>query len=66
MDGFPVTVTEALCLGASLALSGAFYYLYNKRWAIIHKLDVSIRYHERLYTHLQIKSYPLDYYLVIY
>lgn len=42
MDGFPVTLSEAASFGASLALSCAFYYLYNKSWAIIHKLDVSI------------------------
>lgn len=42
MDGFPVTFSEAVCLGTSLALAGAFYYLYNKSWAIIHKLNVSM------------------------
>lgn len=42
MDGFSVTVTEAVCFGASLAFSGAFYYLYKKRWSIIAKLDVSL------------------------
>ncbi|XP_035526473.1 mitochondrial ubiquitin ligase activator of nfkb 1-A [Morone saxatilis] len=39
MDGFPVKVTEAVCLGASLTLSGLFYYLYKKTRTTVHKLD---------------------------
>lgn len=41
MDGFNVSVTEAVCLGASLALSGICYYLYKKSQATVDKLDVS-------------------------
>jgi len=41
MDGFPVKVTEAACLGASLALSGICYYLYRKSRTTLDKLDVS-------------------------
>ncbi|XP_070775575.1 mitochondrial ubiquitin ligase activator of nfkb 1-A [Enoplosus armatus] len=39
MDGFPVRVTEAVCLGTSLALSGIFYYLYKKSRTTLDKLD---------------------------
>lgn len=42
MDGFPVTLTEAVCLGASLAFSGLFYYLYKKNKTTIKKLEVCI------------------------
>ncbi|KAM6920077.1 mitochondrial ubiquitin ligase activator of nfkb 1-A isoform 1-T2 [Lycodopsis pacificus] len=39
MDGFPMEVTEAVCLGASLALSGICYYLYRKSRTTLDKLD---------------------------
>ncbi|KAL7387265.1 hypothetical protein ABVT39_021040 [Epinephelus coioides] len=39
MDGLPVTMTEAVCLGASLALSGVCYYLYRKSRTTLDKLD---------------------------
>ncbi|XP_027141282.1 mitochondrial ubiquitin ligase activator of nfkb 1-A isoform X1 [Larimichthys crocea] len=39
MDGFPVKVTEAVCLGASLAISGICYYLYKKSRTTLDKLD---------------------------
>ncbi|XP_068424805.1 mitochondrial ubiquitin ligase activator of nfkb 1-A [Clinocottus analis] len=39
MDGFPVKITEAACLGASLALSGVCYYLYRKSRRTLDKLD---------------------------
>lgn len=39
MDGFPLRVTEAVCLGASLALSGVCYYLYKKGRTTLDKLD---------------------------
>lgn len=41
MDGFPVRITEAVCLGTSLALSGICYYLYRKSRSTVDKLDVS-------------------------
>lgn len=44
MDGFPVTLTEAVCLGASLAFSGLFYYLYKKNKTTVKKLEVCIFY----------------------
>lgn len=40
MDGFPVNITEAVCLGASLALSGICYYFYRKSRTTLDKLDV--------------------------
>ncbi|XP_023261173.1 mitochondrial ubiquitin ligase activator of nfkb 1-A-like [Seriola lalandi dorsalis] len=39
MDGFSVTITEAVCLGASLAFSGICYYLYRKSRTTADKLD---------------------------
>lgn len=39
MDGYSVTITEAVCLGASLALSGICYYLYKKSRTTLDKLD---------------------------
>ncbi|XP_039999911.1 mitochondrial ubiquitin ligase activator of nfkb 1-A [Xiphias gladius] len=39
MDGFPVRITEAVCLGTSLALSGICYYLYRKSRSTVDKLD---------------------------
>ncbi|XP_072219148.1 mitochondrial ubiquitin ligase activator of nfkb 1-A [Leuresthes tenuis] len=39
MDGFTVTFTEAVCLGASFALSGIFYYLHKKSRTTVDKLD---------------------------
>uniref|UniRef100_UPI0037E89C04 mitochondrial ubiquitin ligase activator of nfkb 1-A n=1 Tax=Semicossyphus pulcher TaxID=241346 RepID=UPI0037E89C04 len=39
MDGFPFKITEAMCLGASLGLSGIFYYLYKKSRTTLDKLD---------------------------
>ncbi|XP_069013315.1 mitochondrial ubiquitin ligase activator of nfkb 1-A isoform X1 [Embiotoca jacksoni] len=39
MDGFSVTITEAMCLGTSLALSGICYYLYRKSQTTVDKLD---------------------------
>ncbi|XP_059201104.1 mitochondrial ubiquitin ligase activator of nfkb 1-A isoform X2 [Centropristis striata] len=39
MDGFPVKITEAVCLGASLALSGICFYLYRKSRKTLDKLD---------------------------
>ncbi|XP_029380483.1 mitochondrial ubiquitin ligase activator of nfkb 1-A [Echeneis naucrates] len=39
MEGFSVTVTEAVCLGASLALSGICYYFYRKSRTTVNKLD---------------------------
>lgn len=44
MDGFPVKITEAVCLGASLALSSICYYLYRKSRTTLDKLDVSCGY----------------------
>lgn len=41
MEGFSVTVTEAVCLGASLTLSGICFYLYRKSRTAADKLDVS-------------------------
>lgn len=39
MDGLSVTMTEAVCLGASLTLSGVCYYLYRKSRTTLDKLD---------------------------
>ncbi|KAM6918182.1 mitochondrial ubiquitin ligase activator of nfkb 1-A [Xenentodon cancila] len=39
MEGFSVTVTEAVCLGASLAFSGIFFYLHRKSKTTVNKLD---------------------------
>lgn len=39
MDGFPVKITEAVCLGASLAFSGICYYLYRKSRTTLDELD---------------------------
>lgn len=39
MEGFSVGVPEAVCLGASLALSGICYYLYRKSRTTVDKLD---------------------------
>ena len=44
MEGFPVKITEAVCLGTSLALSGICYYLYRKSRSTVDKLDVSCEY----------------------
>lgn len=41
MDGFPVQISEAVCLGSSLALSGICYYLYKKSRTTLDKLNVS-------------------------
>lgn len=41
MDGFTVKVSEAVCLGASFALSGICYYLYRKSRTTVNILDVS-------------------------
>ncbi|KAM9719566.1 mitochondrial ubiquitin ligase activator of nfkb 1-A [Menidia menidia] len=39
MEEFSVSITEAACLGASLALSGIFYYLHKKSRTTVKKLD---------------------------
>ncbi|XP_032422472.1 mitochondrial ubiquitin ligase activator of nfkb 1-A [Xiphophorus hellerii] len=39
MEGFPLTFTEAVCLGASLSLSGVFYYLYKRSRLTVKKLE---------------------------
>ncbi|XP_054870581.1 mitochondrial ubiquitin ligase activator of nfkb 1-A isoform X2 [Amphiprion ocellaris] len=39
MDGFQVNLTEAVCLGASLALSGICYYVYRKSRTTVEDLD---------------------------
>ncbi|XP_041848067.1 mitochondrial ubiquitin ligase activator of nfkb 1-A [Melanotaenia boesemani] len=39
MDGFSVTFTEAMCLGASLTFSGIFYYLHRKSRTTVNKLN---------------------------
>ncbi|XP_007568008.1 PREDICTED: mitochondrial ubiquitin ligase activator of nfkb 1-A-like [Poecilia mexicana] len=39
MNGFSPTFTEAMCLGASLSLSGVFYYLYKRSRLIVKKLE---------------------------
>lgn len=39
MDGFPIKITEAVCLGASLALSSICFYLYKKSRKTLDKLD---------------------------
>ncbi|KAK2822330.1 hypothetical protein Q5P01_022395 [Channa striata] len=39
MDGFPLKITEAVCLGTSLAISGICYYLYRKSRTTVDKLD---------------------------
>ncbi|KAF6728499.1 Mitochondrial ubiquitin ligase activator of nfkb 1-A [Oryzias melastigma] len=39
MDGFSVTFPEAVCFGASLALSGVFYYLHRKKKTVVDKLE---------------------------
>ncbi|XP_026230887.1 mitochondrial ubiquitin ligase activator of nfkb 1-A isoform X2 [Anabas testudineus] len=39
MDGFHVKITEAVCLGTSLAFSGICYYLYRKSRSTVDKLD---------------------------
>ncbi|XP_041660306.1 mitochondrial ubiquitin ligase activator of nfkb 1-A [Cheilinus undulatus] len=39
MDGFPLTFTEAVCLGASLSLTGICYYLYRKSRKTLDQLD---------------------------
>ncbi|KAM7400745.1 hypothetical protein PAMA_005098 [Pampus argenteus] len=39
MDGFTVKASEAVCLGASFALSGICYYLYRKSRKTVDKLD---------------------------
>ncbi|XP_040910275.1 mitochondrial ubiquitin ligase activator of nfkb 1-A [Toxotes jaculatrix] len=44
MDGFPVRITEAVCFGASLALSGICYYLYRKSRTTVDKLDEAPRF----------------------
>lgn len=42
MEGFHVKVSEAICLGASLAASVLFYYHYKKNKRIFDKLDVGL------------------------
>nr|XP_046265187.1 mitochondrial ubiquitin ligase activator of nfkb 1-A [Scatophagus argus] len=44
MDGFPVKVAEAVCLGTSLALSGICYYFYKKSRTTLDKLDNAPRF----------------------
>ncbi|XP_017277633.1 mitochondrial ubiquitin ligase activator of nfkb 1-A [Kryptolebias marmoratus] len=44
MDGFPVTLTEAVCLGASFAFSGLFYCLYKKSQSAVNKLENAPRF----------------------
>ncbi|XP_008279436.1 mitochondrial ubiquitin ligase activator of nfkb 1-A [Stegastes partitus] len=39
MDGFQVNFTEAMCLGASLALSGICYYVYRKSQTTVDELN---------------------------
>ncbi|XP_070701305.1 mitochondrial ubiquitin ligase activator of nfkb 1-A [Pempheris klunzingeri] len=39
MDGFPLKISEAVCLGSSLALTGICYYLYKKSRTTLDKLD---------------------------
>ncbi|XP_047224416.1 mitochondrial ubiquitin ligase activator of nfkb 1-A [Girardinichthys multiradiatus] len=39
MDGFSLTLPEAVCLGASLGLSGIFYYLHKQSRKAVKKLD---------------------------
>ncbi|XP_034559663.1 mitochondrial ubiquitin ligase activator of nfkb 1-A [Notolabrus celidotus] len=39
MDGFALNLTEAVCLGASLGLSGICYYVYRKSRTTLDKLD---------------------------
>ncbi|XP_020489650.1 mitochondrial ubiquitin ligase activator of nfkb 1-A [Labrus bergylta] len=39
MDGFPLKITEAVCLGASLGLTSVCYYLYTKSRTSLDKLD---------------------------
>lgn len=41
MDGFPVSVTEVLCLGASVTLSSICYYMYKKSRTKVDRLEVS-------------------------
>lgn len=42
MEGFHVKVSEAICLGASLAASGLLYYYYKKNKSTLDKLDVGL------------------------
>ncbi|XP_054889417.1 mitochondrial ubiquitin ligase activator of nfkb 1-A [Poeciliopsis prolifica] len=39
MDGFPLTFTETVCFGASLSLSGVFYYFYKRNRLTVQKLE---------------------------
>ncbi|KAF3699288.1 Mitochondrial ubiquitin ligase activator of nfkb 1-A [Channa argus] len=39
MDRFTLLITEAVCLGTSIAISGICYYLYRKSWKTVDKLD---------------------------
>ncbi|CAB1443046.1 unnamed protein product [Pleuronectes platessa] len=39
MDGYAVRIPEVVCLGASLTLSGIFYYLYRKSRKTVERLD---------------------------
>lgn len=58
MDGFPMKATEAVCLGASLAFSGIFYYLYKKSWAALAKLDVGVNnIYQHDFTYVYIVNY---------
>ncbi|XP_068196938.1 mitochondrial ubiquitin ligase activator of nfkb 1-A [Antennarius striatus] len=44
MEGFPVKVSEAVCLGASFAISGICYYLYVKSRAAVNHLNDAPRF----------------------
>ncbi|XP_012709096.2 mitochondrial ubiquitin ligase activator of nfkb 1-A [Fundulus heteroclitus] len=39
MDGFSLSLTEAVCLGASLGLSGVFFYLHKQSRKTVKKLE---------------------------
>lgn len=49
MEGFHVKVSEAICLGASLAASGLLYYHYKKSKRTFEKLDVGLESVKKLF-----------------
>ncbi|KAM9789832.1 mitochondrial ubiquitin ligase activator of nfkb 1-A [Neosynchiropus ocellatus] len=44
MDGYPVKIVEAVCLGASVALSSMCFYMYRKSRKEVEKLDDAPRF----------------------
>lgn len=64
MEGFHVKVSEAICLGASLAASVLLYYHYKKSKRIFDKLDVGLESVQKtVYTKTHISLFSVMFYI---